>query len=502
MLGAVDYSCTLWVNGTYCSSHRGGYSQFKTEISRAIRPGTNELLLRIEDKRSTDQPRGKQSWQAPFSCWYRESSGIWQSVWLEFLPANGIEKVQTKATVTKMLDENRGSSHLEVLVQPIDPGQGTIEVSVSYQDKPRHIYQSPVVYPVTSFHINSDLFPLWSLESPDLIDIEVTMTTDSGTDSMRTYVGIRQLEIRHGLLHINGKPIYQKLILDQGYWPDGTYTAPTDQAIKTDILLSQEMGFNGCRKHAKIEDPRFYYWADTLGYLVWEELPSAYTFSTDTQLNLLELSLDMIERDSTHPSIVAWTLFNESWGVPDLPSDPVQQNFLRTLISRVKALDPTRLIVGNDGWEHVGGDIYGLHSYVQEPDLFNQDIEIAHSSYFNQSSTHFDQPKLSNNRQFSSVYPHPKNRLFMVTEFGGTGYRHPEDRRPNAWGYSGLAHSPDELLQRLQQLVSCISEQKGLAGFVYTQLTDVEQEVNGLLYDDRTPKIELSALRGVITKSF
>jgi len=501
IFGAVDFSCTLWVNGTYCSSHQGGYTRFKTEISHAIQPGANEILLRVEDHRNTNQPRGKQSWQAPFSCWYRETSGIWQSVWLEFLPTYGIDRIQTKSSVTKFQNEKTGSTHLEVLVHPLDPCQGTIEVTVSHQGNVLHTHQSTVIYPVTSFHIISDLLPLWTLESPELIDIVVTMTTESGRDIIHTYTGIRQIEILDGLLHINRKPVYQKLILDQGYWSEGTYTAPTDLAIKTDILLSQKMGFNGCRKHAKIEDPRFYYWADKLGYLVWEELPSAYTFTQESQLNLLKLCLEMIERDSSHPSIVAWTLFNESWGIPDVHTNPAQQEFLRSLVSTVKTLDPTRLIVGNDGWEHVGGDIYGLHSYAQDPFILIQDINTSRSSYTNQNSKNKDQSLLSNNRQFSSTLSHPKNRLFMVTEFGGIGYRHTDDNRPDAWGYSSLAQSPDELLKRLSQLVTCISEQEGIAGFVYTQLTDVEQEVNGLLYSDRTPKIQLSSIRDVITKS-
>jgi beta-galactosidase/beta-glucuronidase len=303
-------------------------------------------------------------------------------------------------------------------------------------------------------------------------------------------VGFRRISIVDGLLHLNGRPIYQRLVLDQGYWPDGHYTAPDDESIRGDIEAAMRMGFNGCRKHAKIEDPRFYYWADRLGYLVWEELPSAYVFTPESQRETIEHTLAMIRRDGTHPAVICWTLFNESWGIPDVHHEPEQQSFVRNLIETVRSLDPERLVVGNDGWEQIGGDVYGLHSYAPTTERLVEDLNAAFSAR--------PPGTLINGRPFQSSASLPEGRLRMVTEFGGTGYLAHKDGRSDAWGYDNLAESPEDLAQRINSLVQTLRNRTDLAGFVYTQLTDVEQEVNGLLFTDRSPKIEIETIRKII----
>lgn len=509
--GAVDFACSLWINGEHADIHRGGYTPFRTEITELVSSGENEILLRVVDARDRSQPRGKQSWQAPFNCWYRESSGIWQSVWLEFTPSDGIDHVRTVATVTGINASgpsppdagsiDRGSAHLEIVVRPLDPCRGTVAITVSHNGEPLRTLNTKVAYPATVFHLDFEDIPLWSSESPEIFDLEVAMTTPSGTDSVHTYVGFRRVTIVNGKLHLNGRELYQRLILDQGYWPEGHYTAPDDEAIRKDIQLAMRMGFNGCRKHAKIEDPRFYYWADRLGFLVWEELPSAYEFTPASQRDLREHTLEMIRRDTSHPAVIAWTLFNESWGVPDLHSAPEQQTFVRGLIEMVRMLDPERLVVGNDGWEQVGGDVYGLHSYASTPERLERDLDTAFPGEIDRTpvETSTDTP-LENGRFFRSRSALPEGRLQMVTEFGGTAYRPVDGSRSDAWGYDNPADSPEDLLQRINTLVNTIRSRSGLAGFVYTQLTDVEQEVNGLLFSDRSPKIEIEALREVIIR--
>ncbi|MFO8043264.1 MAG: glycoside hydrolase family 2 TIM barrel-domain containing protein [Alkalispirochaeta sp.] len=512
--GAVDFEATLWINGTYAGRHRGGYTPFRSEITRLVKSGDNTVLLRVEDRLDRSQPRGKQSWQAPFSCWYRECSGIWQPVWLEFVPRQGISRVIPRPSVTSLIGNGRGSGHLTVDVHPLDPTHGALTVTLSHRETELATAKAPVQFPLTQLHFDIDDLPLWSTESPELIDIVVRLTpsTDAGvptdtdlstgtglptgTDEIHTYTGFRRVEIVNGMLHLNGKPLYQRLILDQGYWPDGDYTAPDDAAIRRDIEIAQDMGFNGCRKHAKIEDPRFYYWADRLGYLIWEELPSPYEFSPDSRESLTSHTVEMIRRDGAHPSIIAWTLFNESWGVPDIHTNREQQHFVDELMQLVRDLDPQRLVIGNDGWEQVGGDVYGVHSYAPTADRLRSDLEVAFPHETGASGSG-QGGHLENGRFFQSV-PLPSGRLRMVTEFGGIGYRRPEDTRHDAWGYDNLAETPEELLSRLKDLVATVQNRSDLAGFTYTQLTDVEQEVNGLLYADRTPKADLSTIREII----
>jgi beta-galactosidase/beta-glucuronidase len=500
--GAVDFEATLWINGGYAGRHRGGYAPFRSEITALVEPGDNTVLLRVEDRLDRSQPRGKQSWQAPFSCWYRECSGIWQTVWMEFVPDQGISRVTPRPTVTGLLGNGRGSGHLTVDVHPLDPTRGTITVTLTHRGTKLAAAEAPVRFPLTQLHFELSDLPLWSTEAPELIDIVVRMNTSSDADAtadadeVHTYTGFRLVEIVDGMLHLNGRPLYQRLILDQGYWPDGDYTAPDDAAIRRDIELAMEMGFNGCRKHAKIEDPRFYYWADRLGYLVWEELPSPYEFSQDARESLTTHTVEMVRRDRAHPSIIAWTLFNESWGIPDIHTDREQQHFVGELLQLVRDLDPERLVIGNDGWEQVGGDVHGVHSYAPNAARLQQDLDVAFPDGTGSTAPNRN-GHLENGRPFRSVRL-PAGRLRMVTEFGGTGYRRPDDTRHDAWGYDNLAKTPEELLARLNELVTTVQNRSDLAGFTYTQLTDVEQEVNGLLYADRTPKADISVIRELI----
>lgn len=500
--GAVDFEATLWINGTFAGRHRGGYTPFRREISDFVASGDNTVLLRVEDRLDRSQPRGKQSWQAPFSCWYRECSGIWQQVWLEFVPRQGISSVIPRPSVTNIHDNGHGSGRLTVDVHPLDPAHGALIVTLSHRGTEIATAEAPIQFPLTQLHFDIPDLPLWSIEAPELIDIVVSMKPLAGsgmstdTDEVHTYTGFRRVEIVDGMLHLNGNPLYQRLILDQGYWPGGDYTAPDDAAIRRDIDLAMEMGFNGCRKHAKIEDPRFYYWADRLGYLVWEELPSSYEFSPGARESLTTHTVEMIRRDRAHPSIVAWTLFNESWGVPDIHTDRDQQQFVGELLQLVRDLDPERLVIANDGWEQVGGDVYGVHSYAPTASRLQRDLEVAFRNGSGSPDSSQD-GHLENGRPFRSV-PLPAGRLRMVTEFGGIGYRQPEDTRHDAWGYNNLAETPEEILARLKELVATVHSCSDLAGFTYTQLTDVEQEVNGLLYVDRSPKADISRIRKII----
>jgi len=496
--GAVDFVGEVWVNGAYQGSHRGGYTPFRFDITHIVGSGENTVELRVTDEMAKDQPRGKQSWQAPFSCWYHECSGIWQSVWLEFAPLQGIDTVTAEA---RILDG--GAGRITVGIRPFGTAPARATVTVSLDGTVLATRETALTYPLTETEIDLEAIDLWAPGSPVLYDVTVEVLSATGNgpgenpiegrdeDRVDTYVGFRSVSITDGALAINGVPLPQRLILDQGFWPDGFYTAPTDDDYRRDIELAIAMGFNGCRKHTKIEDPRFYYWADRLGFLVWEELPSPYEFTGASRASVIRDTTEMIRRDRGHPSVVVWTLYNESWGVPEIAVSREQQDFVRDLVLLVRQLDPTRPVVANDGWEIVGGDIYGVHTYAADPERLGIDLDGALRAGDATAVI------ASSGKQMWPVAGLPSDRIRIVTEFGGIAYR--TDHRADAWGYDRPAESEEEFLARFGALVGHVRSREDIAGFVYTQLTDVEQEVNGLLTADRVPKVPIERIRRIVT---
>lgn len=503
--GAVDFACEVWVNGAYLGSHRGGYTPFRFEITHVADRGENRVLLRVEDHLDKSQPRGKQSWQAPFVCWYGECSGIWQSVWLEFAPNQGIDHVRMTATT---LPTPHGSSphtpptytggttgRVRFELRPFSPRPASVEVNVLRNEHVVASAEHAATYPLTMFDIDVPDVDLWSVESPALYDVEVVLRCDNEVDRIFTYVGFRSIGIDDGYVTINGRKIYQRLVLNQGFWAGGYYTAPTDDDYRRDIEIAQQMGFNGCRMHTKIEDPRFYYWADRLGFLVWEELASPYEFTVASREQIARDTGEMIARDAGHPSVIVWTLYNESWGTPDIGTARDQQDFVRQLVEKTRLLDPSRLVVANDGWEIVGGDIYGIHSYASQPEALSSDL----AAFFPRENAEILPTRShipSSGKRLAVVDGLPTNRVYIVTEFGGTGFLAGD--RDDAWGYDALASDTEELRNRIKSLVDIVRRHDRYSGFVYTQLTDVEQEVNGLLTIDRTPKIAVEEIRRII----
>jgi beta-galactosidase/beta-glucuronidase len=324
---------------------------------------------------------------------------------------------------------------------------------------------------------------LWSPSTPTLIDVALELCTVSGEvlDEVSSYTALRSIAVQGDRFLLNGRPYDLRLVLDQGYWPESGLTAPGDDALRRDVELVKALGFNGVRKHQKIEDPRYLYWADTLGLLVWEEMPSAYRYSKRSIQRLTREWLKVIERDISHPCIVAWVPFNESWGVPDLPDSPAQRHYVQALYHLTKSADPTRPVVGNDGWESVATDIIGVHDYDDQleritrrygkdealPRLLQRERPGGRVLVLD-GAAHADQP-------------------IMLTEFGGIAY---SCRREGTWGYI-RCETVEAFSERVMDLLSVVRSLPVLAGFCYTQFTDTYQEVNGLLYADRTPKFPL-----------
>jgi beta-galactosidase/beta-glucuronidase len=487
--GAVDYRATVWVNGQLAVTHEGGYTPFCCDITDLLEDQPQQMVVvRAEDDPADlAKPRGKQDWQLnPHSIWYPRTTGIWQTVWLERVPETYIGSFRWTPSLERweigfeMWMQGRPRDQLRCSVELHVHGRllaqdsyavisGEVHRRIAFSDPGIDDYRNEI---------------LWSPSTPTLIEAVVRLLAANGdvVDEVRSYTALRQIAIQGEKFLLNNRPYYLRLVLDQGYWPESGLTAPDDAALERDVHLAKAMGFNGVRKHQKIEDPRFLYWADRLGLLVWEEMPSPYRFTGISVTRLTRQWSEAIVRDLNHPCIVAWVPFNESWGVPDLPNSPAQRHCVQALYHLTKTLDPTRPVVGNDGWESVATDIIGIHDYDHRP----AQIIARYGSG--------DIPLLFKREQpagrLLSLHEHTKDQPIMLTEFGGIAF----SRDPlTTWGYS-RADTAQDLADRYLHLLRAVRSISFLAGFCYTQFTDTYQESNGLLFADRTPKFPLDAI--------
>lgn len=535
--GAVDYEATIWVNGLYVGSHRGGHVPFDVDITDALlasSSATARITIRVRDSpHDLTQPRGKQYWAPqPESIFYTPSSGIWQNVWLERVPSLRLAD-SSHGTVLRSDDIKNGKLHAEVHVLGKKAGQACavgIEANISGLvvrlakadvPKDKSFVKIELAMDVTeedrqnlphSLLSNAPLsdencwrqgVALWSPEHPSLYDIMLRLYDASGelVDDVKTIVGMRSLDWQTGdsTFRLNDKPYFQALVLDQGYWPESGMTPPTTASLKADVELSKAMGFNGCRKHQKVEDPIFLYWADRLGYLVWGEMGNAYQYD-DTYVDRFNQEwTESMRRDINHPCIVTWTPVNESWGYTNLKEDVDQRNHIRSLYYLTKTLDPTRPINDNCGWEHVCTDLTTFHDYADAPELTKTCSTLEGIL-----------DKKAGRDVFSAALPgkdpgasHRKGAPVLCTEFGGVNVAPAKDDA-NAgerdWGYT-TADDPADLLKRVENLVMAVVKGGHCCGFVYTQLTDIEQEVNGLYSFDRRAKLDVDKVKAIMLEA-
>ncbi|MGB4405476.1 MAG: sugar-binding domain-containing protein [Sphaerochaeta sp.] len=486
--GAVDFRADIWINGQYVGNHSGGYTPFSFEITDFLLSGEDNLLVvRSEDRNDCNQPRGKQYWkESNDRCWYTPSSGIWQTVWIEERPIVHIKSLQ----ISPDIDKSSVSIQVILNKMPMFPAECTINItkgkqfiqktSFSMQEQSRQI----TISIAEDDYI--DEIHYWSPESPSLYDVEISLEYEKAIDHVQSYFGMRKIEIQNGYILLNNKPLYQRLILDQAYWDDTLLTAPDDEAFINDIELMKNMGFNGVRLHQKIEDPRFYYWADKLGLLVWAEMPSTYSFNSVATWNIINELRSFIERDRNHPSIICWVPLNESWGIRNIFANADQQRFAVAIYHLIKMLDPSRIVDTNDGWEQVTSDICGIHDYISDGESFAhiwKDLDTM----------------LKGTAQGRMIYASDfsyQEQPILVTEFGGIAFS--ADIGGNNWGYADSVDNETQFLIRLKNLISAIREKREIKGFCYTQLTDIMQEVNGLLTIDRKPKCRLEEIRKII----
>ena len=490
--GAVDYEARVWVNGREIGVHCGGNTPFAFDITDALESQSNTVTLRVEDRFDCSQPRGKQIWkQEPEACWYWATSGIWQTVWLEAVGSAWLEGVRFTA------DLPLNAVRLEVRLAGSRAGTPRLSLRIAVRFETQLVCETEVALTPNVTQVLLDLkhgqfydsVKLWSPQTPNLYDVEFVLVAEGReTDRVKSYFGLRTIEVAGDLILLNGSPLRQKLVLDQGYWPESLMTAPDDAALIRDIELARAMGFNGARKHQKVEDPRYYYHADRLGFLVWGELPSTYDFSSVSMGNLLGEMTDFINRDYNHPSLVTWVTLNESWGTPQIRTQEAQQRFSLGLYYLVKATDPTRLVSSNDGWEQTITDLCAIHDYEPDGARFvekTRDLSTALSGSF------------AGRMIYAQGYGY-RGEPILISEFGGIGFR---DERASHWGYFGPVENQDQFFQRLSGLLEAFRQLPWIRGYCYTQLTDVFQEVNGLLTMNREPKVPLETLKALLDRT-
>ena len=475
----MDYEARVWVNGEFAGSHRGGHVSFSVDITDLLKSGANTIVLRVLDP-STDRtiPRGKQYWKEKSErIWYTRTTGIWQPVWIEAVDAVHVKKIRITP------DVDRSQVGIEVLTSRVAP-----ELKLRISAKKDGALQARVEVDLSQARSAANLAlenqQLWSPERPNLYELSVEVISGGKVlDKVESYFGQRKVGVHAGRFYLNNTPYYLKLVLDQGYWPDSLLTPPTDEAIQYDIKMTKAFGLNGARKHQKVEDPRWLYWSDRMGFIVWGEMANAYDFSEEYVERFAQEWQEVIARDYNHPSIVAWVPINESWGARQILTSAVQQEHVKSLYHLTRSLDQSRLVVDNDGWEHTDAtDLFTLHDYARTGEEMAAKYKILET----------DPARIPRNGREALAFGYKYNGTpFMMTEFGGIAYRVGTPLAENEWGYSGIEPTKEKMLARLRGLIKALRANSTIAGYCYTQLTDVEQEINGLMTYDRKPKASL-----------
>ena len=484
--GAVDYRASIWLNGEHVAEHEGGHTPFTADISDVVRPLGNTLIVRAEDpSEDLTIPRGKQYWKEQSEhIFYTRTTGIWQTVWLEPVPATRIDRLR----LTPDLDNK--ALHMEVSVAGTRR-DASLSATVTRNGSAVATSSIDLEADTTSMDISllSGGVPLlcWSPEEPNLYDLELDLIDNEGNslDRVESYFGVRKVEVRGNTVFLNNRPYYQRLVLDQGYFPQGLLAAPSDADLRRDIQLAKSMGFNGARKHQKVEDPRWLFWADRLGFLVWGEMANAYQFSVDYARRMASEWQDVIARDFNHPSIIVWVPINESSGIrASAPAEP-EVDHLLGLYHLTRSLDRTRLVLSNEGWEHARSDLCTVHDYADPSELVER-----------YASGESSVDRLPGGRAIYCAGHAYRGEPIVVSEFGGIAF---SSGHSGAWGYTTVSDE-QQFLDRYNELVSALVQSPAVSGFCYTQLTDVEQEVNGLLTAARTPKADLSRIKAITTQ--
>lgn len=472
--GAVDYHARVYVNGGEAGTHSGGYTSFALDITDKVHEGDNVIVVCASDNtRGLHQPTGKQSDQyASYSCLYTRTTGIWQTVWLEFIPTTHIDRARYHTNI----------HNSTITIETTLEGAATLHVAASFHGTPCGSAEVAAQGGTISLTLPLSQTYLWEPGVGNLYDLTLTY----GEDRVHSYVGLREIRLDGYQFLINGVSVFQRLVLDQGFYPDGIYTAPTAAALEQDIVLSQKAGFNGARLHERVFEPLYLYYCDLHGYLAWGEMASwGFDISRESSYNIfIPEWLQVIERDVSHPSIIGWCPFNETW---DFNGRRQIDDVLRMTYRITKAYDPERPCIDTSGHYHVETDIYDLHDYEQDLDNFAQ-------RYDDWGAGKAEVPELYPDRQHCDrVMP------FFISEYGGIKWDPSQQEDSQAWGYGQQANSEEEFITRYRGLTNTLLNNPRMFGFCYTQLYDVEQECNGIYDYHRRPKVDIATIRAINT---
>ena len=505
--GAVDHHAQVWFDGQLVADHVGGQTPFTVDVTDALAGsdggsdgGDHVLVVRAEDDpHALYQPRGKQDWrEKPHGIWYERTTGIWQPVWLEVVPVQHVVDVAWDLHATSSVV----SGDITLASAPARPL--TVEVTLSLENETlaevsclatRKVVQIDI--PVPALRNGQDRARLaWTPEAPHLVDAHVVLRdgeTGEQVDTVASYLGLREVGVGGGSFLLNGQPYYTRSVLNQGFRPETHLASRGSDELRAEVELIKAMGFNAVRVHQKAEDPRFLYWADRLGLLVWGETAGAYEFSTEAIALLTTEWIELVRRYRSHPSVVVWVPINESWGVQDIATVEAEQQFVHSLSTLTRALDPSRPAVSNEGWEHVDSDILGVHDYTTDPDRLR-------ARYLDRQSA-LD-AVLGSGPQGRKVILNDSQRErftsgevpLMITEFGGISMSEEE----GSWGYE-VVTSTTEYAERLSGLFDALRASTEVVGFCYTQFMDTGQETNGLLTADGKPKLPVPTIYEIVT---
>lgn len=483
-----DFITKLWVNGQFAGSHRGGYSRFSFDITNLVKDGENEITVKVEDSFDVQQPRGKQRWANDvYLCWYIPTTGIWKTVWAEYVPKISLSSVK--------MTPNLSDCCLELEYNVLAPesrlnGDLAVETVISFEgaliNKTYTALTSNHVCAKVDMTVKNNWTGIyatyvWTPETPNLFDVEFRLVDKQTVlDEVGSYAAMRDIKIKGSRILLNRRNLYQRLILDQGYWEDSHLTPPSEESLIEDIDKILELGYNGLRKHQKTEDERFLYWCDVKGMLVWCEAPSAYQFSDYAVTEFAAEWLEIVKQNYNHPCIITWTPLNESWGITEIGTRKDQQHFSEAVYYLTKSIDQMRPVIVNDGWEHTISDIITLHDYQQEAEFLKKRFMDYGDDILNNEIC-FN----CNMSAFAGGYSY-KGQPIIISEFGGIAF----DNGENGWGYGSKVNGKEDFIQRFDSLVTAIKELPYACGFCYTQVTDVQQEINGLMDINRNFKIE------------
>lgn len=494
-LGAVDHEAHVWIDGRLAGHHVGGQTSFTCDLTDLLEDGEEHVLVvrAHDDPHDPELPRGKQDWEEdPHAIWYHRSTGIWRSVWLETVSAQHVtgfhwdfDMPRARVDVSlRLAHRPQPGTTVRVRLSVADEALGAFEVTAM---DPR--IEGTVDIPAVRNTQSRDRI-LWSPEHPTLVDVTLQVLRDGEViDEVASYLGLRTTGIDRGWFLLNGEPYFVRSVLEQGYWPSSHLTAPSLEAYRQEVELIKELGFTAARIHQKVEDPRFLFWADRLGLLIWGETANAYAFSPRAATAITSEWMEIVEQVRAHPSVVTWVPVNESWGARDLADSAPQKDLTIALTALTRSLDPTRPVISNDGYEITGGDILALHDY-------ETDAEALRARYASEAST--SEAIVSRGPQRRRPVDDAAQGLredapVMITEFGGIAYA-----AQGTWGYATVS-TPEEYAEKIDGLFQALNDSPALAGHCYTQLTDTLQEANGLATADRRPKLDAAVIRAIVT---